>query len=126
MDRIEIKINNYTYKIFFVESDDDRLLMEDEKYHSGKTDFKKKEIYIERNLTNHSFSYTIKHEIVHAMIDAYAFLQVDWTDEIVADFIAVYMEDYCKILCEIDKKILELNKEEIKERGKNNEILFRG
>ncbi len=105
---MDIVIHNCTYRIVFVDADDDRLLMPDELYHSGVTDFKTKEIYINKNLNNDSFKYTIQHELVHAMMDTYGFLQVEWTDEIVADFMAIYVEDYCKLLKEINDSKKEL------------------
>lgn len=87
---MEIKINNNTYKIFAVEPNDEKLKMEDGKYHSGVTDFYKKEIYINNNLNKDTARYTIIHELTHAIIDSCGFMQVDWNDEIVADFVANY------------------------------------
>lgn len=83
-----IKINNNEYDIYFVKADDDRLLMEDGSYHSGITDFIRKEIYIKENLVESTLQYTLFHELTHALMDSYGFLQVDWNDEIVADFVA--------------------------------------
>lgn len=83
-----IKINNNKYDIYFVKSDDDRLLMEDGEYHCGITNFIQKEIYIREGLCEDSLQYTLIHEITHAFIESYGFLQVCFNDEIVADFVA--------------------------------------
>lgn len=85
---IELNENRYAVKI--VKYDDENLLMEDGDYHFGVTDFNKKIIYIADNLSNSAFKYTLLHEITHAVIDSFGFLQVEWNDEIVADFMANY------------------------------------
>ena len=85
--KIEIGDKEYTIKI--VAPDDDNLLMDDEEYHCGVTDFHKKIIYIKNDIKNpYTLKYTILHELVHAYTDCYGFLQVDWNNEVVADFIA--------------------------------------
>lgn len=101
---MEIKINNNTYKICEVEFNDEKLKMEDGNYHFGITDFNKKEIYIANNLNEDAKRYTTLHELTHALIDSYGFLQVDWNDEIVADFIGNYFLNICDILNEISVK----------------------
>ena len=99
---MDLKININTYKIIIVDENDNNLKMEDGCYHFGVCDMKNKIIYLMRNLPKDSLFYTIKHELTHAYIDSYGFLQVDYTDEIIADFIASYIinieKDYQKIL----------------------------
>lgn len=99
---MELKINNNTYKIFFVNPDDTRLQMEDGEYHFGITDFNKKEIYIANNLNKDTLRYTLIHELTHAVIDSYGFLQVEWNDEIVADFMGNYLLTILKLIEEIE------------------------
>lgn len=105
---MKIKINNNEYNIHFVEKSHEKLLMNDEEYHSGVTYFTDKEIYIRKDLNPHSLRYTLIHEITHALIDSYGFLQVDWNDEIVADFIGNHLptigEIYNKITDDLLKK----------------------
>lgn len=101
---MEIKINNNTYKIFEVEANDEELKMEDGEYHTGVTDFHKKEIYIANNLNQDCKRYTLIHELTHALIDSYGFMQVDWNDEIVADFVGNYFVNICNILDEMHNK----------------------
>ena len=86
-----IELNENKYQIKIVNSNDENLLMEDGDYHFGVTDFNKKIIYIADNLSNSAFKYTLLHEITHAVIDSFGFLQVEWNDEIVADFMANYL-----------------------------------
>lgn len=99
---MELKIHNNTYNLYFVDEHDDRLLMPDNEYHTGVTNFTKKEIYIRNNLNVDSYRYTVVHELTHAIIDSYGLLQVDWNDEIVADFIANYYYDIIEILTKIE------------------------
>ena len=85
-----IELNNNRYAVKIVKYDDENLLMDDGDYHFGVTDFKDKIIYIADNLSNSAFKNTLLHEITHAVIDSFGFLQVEWNDEIVADFMANY------------------------------------
>ena len=93
---LNIKINNFDYKIILVKEKDDRLLMNDS-YHSGITDFIKKEIYIREDLPEQTLTYTLMHELTHAIIDSFGMLQVEWNDEIVADFVAIYLPVFTDI-----------------------------
>lgn len=98
---MRLEINNNTYRIYFVESDDENLLLEDT-YHSGITNFQTKSIYIDKYLNEDSMKYTIIHELTHAYLDSYGFLQVDLNDEIVADIFGNYLpniyEDYQNVM----------------------------
>lgn len=85
-----IELNENEYQIKIVKPDDENLLMEDGDYHFGVTDFKDKIIYIADNLNSYSLKYTLLHELTHAVMDSFGFLQVEWNDEIVADFMANY------------------------------------
>lgn len=100
---MEIKINNNIYKIYETDPYAEELKMEDGEYHTGVTDFNKKEIYIANNLNKDSKRYAILHELTHAIIESYGFMQVEWTDEIVADFIGNYFPNICTILEEMQK-----------------------
>lgn len=105
---INIKINNFDYKIIFVKEKDDRLLMNNS-YHSGITDFIKKEIYIQEDLLEQSRTYTLMHEITHAVIDSFGMLQVEWNDEIVADFVAIHLHTFEKIFEQINRQSKKKN-----------------
>lgn len=84
-----ITLNNDRYTIEVVEPDNENLLFEG-KYRTGVTYFVDKTIYIANNLNKYTLKYTLLHEITHAVIDSFGFLQVDWTEEVVADFMANY------------------------------------
>ena len=104
---MKLQINNFEYTLYFVDWNDEHLKIDDNDYRSGMTYFKEKEIYIANNLKNDSYAYTLNHELTHAIIDSYGFLQVDWNDEIVADFMAIYKSVLNEL---IDKVIYEENK----------------
>lgn len=101
---MELKINNNTYKIFFVNPDDKKIQIEDEDFNLGITDFTKKEIYIANNLNKDTLRYTLIHELTHAVIDSYGFLQVEWNDEIIADFMGNYLLTILELIDEIENK----------------------
>ena len=87
---MKIDLNENIYEVKIVEYNNENLLMDDGTYHFGVTDFKDKIMYIADNLSNSAFKNTLLHEITHAVIDSFGFLQVDWTEEVVADFMANY------------------------------------
>ena len=97
---MKLKINNNTYKILIVDKEDERVII-DNYSHSGLTDFILKEIYIRNDLNDDSLRYTIIHELTHAYLESYGFLQVDYTDEIIADITGNYLiniyNDYNKV-----------------------------
>jgi len=100
---IKIKINNNNYKIWKLPPDSEELKMEDGEFHSGTIDFCKKEIYIADNLNEDAMRYTLIHELTHALIDSYGFLQVEWNNEIVADFMGNYFLNICDILSKLSE-----------------------
>ena len=116
-----INIHNYTYKIHLVDEHNKNLIMDDGEIHCGTTNFITKDIYIRNDLNDDSLKYTLYHEIIHAYIDAYGLLQIDWNDEIVADFIANYMIDIFQTIEEISNKLRKvvINNETYKK--KNNQ-----
>ena len=101
---MKLKINNFKYEILFVNDNDENLDVGDNDYRSGITDFRKKKIYIANNLNNDSYRYTLKHELTHAIIDSYGFLQIEWNDEIVADFMAIYSSKLKELLDILESK----------------------
>ena len=108
----KVKINNIDYGIKVIDWDDERLRMPDGDYHFGVTNFKEKEIYIANNLKDETMTNTLIHELTHAFIDSYGLLQVEWNDEIVADFMGAHLENIVNTLQEISD---EMTKE--KENG---------
>lgn len=84
-----VEFNEVKYKIKFVSPVSEFLLI-DEEYVTGKTDFINKTIYIAKDLNPYTFKYTLMHELTHAAIDCFGFLQVPWNNEIVSDFMANY------------------------------------
>lgn len=98
-----VKINRFEYKVKMLEWNDERLRMDDGELHFGVTDMKDKEIYLANNLDEQTLTNTIIHEVTHAYIDSYGMLQVEWTDEILADFMATHLANICETLSEIEK-----------------------
>ena len=102
---IQVKIHNNIYNVHLVNEHSKYLVMDDGEAHSGVTDFVTKDIYIRNDLNDDSLKYTLYHEITHAYIESYGLLQVDWNDEIVADFVANYMIDILGTIDEITSKL---------------------
>ena len=101
---MKLKINKFEYELLFVDSKDECLNVGDNDYRSGITDFRKKKIYIAKDLNNDSYKYTLMHELTHAIIDSYGLLQIEWNDEIVADFMAIYSNILKDLLDKVDKE----------------------
>lgn len=101
---MKLKINNFEYELHFVEWNDEHLNMGDNDYRSGMTYFKEKEIYIANNLKKDSYDYTLKHELTHAIIDSYGMLQIQWNNEVVADFMAIYSKTLNELINLLEKE----------------------
>lgn len=89
--KVEFNIYRFDWVLEIVDKTNENLIGEDDRIHSGITDFVNKRIYIRKDLNYDSFRYTLFHELVHAFIDSYGMLQVEWNDEIVADFVAIHI-----------------------------------
>lgn len=107
MIECKIKVNNYEYKVKYVDRYDENLMMEDGKYHCGITDFIDKVIYIRGDLKEEVGMSVLLHELTHAYIDGYGLMQVKWDDEVVADFIGAQMLNILKSVEEIEKQVGE-------------------
>lgn len=91
-----LEINNWKYEIYVVNEDDDVLQMDDGYYHSGVTDMKEQRIYLQKGLNEQQMWYTVVHELTHAYLQAYGFLQVEYTDEVIADIMGAYGKNILK------------------------------
>ena len=91
-----LEINNWKYEIYVVEDNDEILQMDDGYYHSGVTDMKEQRIYLQKGLNEQQMWYTVVHELTHAYLQAYGLLQVEYTDEVIADIMGVYGKNILK------------------------------
>ena len=114
---MKIKIHNNNYEILLTNYDDPNLEI-DESYKTGVCDMLNKKIYIANNLNKDAMYYTIFHEITHAVTDSYGFLQVEWDNEIIADFVANYNETINSIASEVIKYV---NKKRNSNSKRNND-----
>lgn len=121
---IQVKIHNNIYNVHLVNEHSKYLVMDDGEAHSGVTDFVAKDIYIRNDLNDDSLKYTLYHEITHAYIESYGLLQVDWNDEIVADFVANYMIDILGTIDEITSKLRRVVINYETNKKKNNKHSF--
>ncbi len=121
---MQVKIHNNIYNIHLINKNSKYLVMDDGEVHSGVTDFITKDIYIRNDLNDSSFKYTLYHEITHAYIESYGLLQIDWNDEIVADFIANYMIDIFETIDEISNKLRRVVINYETNKKKNNKYNF--
>jgi hypothetical protein len=104
-----LEINNWKYEINVVREDDEILLMEDGYHHSGVTDLKEQKIYLQKGLNEQQMWYTVVHELTHAYLQAYGFLQVEYTDEIIADIMGIYGKNIQKDAAEVVRYYIEKN-----------------
>lgn len=121
---MQVKIHNNIYNIHLINKNSKCLVMDDGEVHSGVTDFITKDIYIRNDLNDSSLKYTLYHEITHAYIESYGLLQIDWNDEIVADFIANYMIDIFETIDEISNKLRRVVINYETNKKKNNKYNF--
>lgn len=121
---MQVKIHNNIYNIHLINKNSKYLVMDDGEVHSGVTDFITKDIYIRNDLNDSSLKYTLYHEITHAYIESYGLLQVDWNDEIVADFVANYMIDILGTIDEITSKLRRVVINYETNKKKNNKHSF--
>lgn len=121
---MQVKIHNNIYNIHLINKNSKYLVMDDGEVHSGVTDFITKDIYIRNDLNDSSLKYTLYHEITHAYIESYGLLQIDWNDEIVADFVANYMIDILGIIDEITSKLRRVVINYETNKKKNNKYSF--
>lgn len=121
---IQVKIHNNIYNIHLINKNSKYLVMDDGEVHSGVTDFITKDIYIRNDLNDSSLKYTLYHEITHAYIESYGLLQIDWNDEIVADFVANYMIDILGTIDEITSKLRRVVINYETNKKKNNKHSF--
>lgn len=121
---MQVKIHNNIYNIHLINKNSKYLVMDDGEVHSGVTDFITKDIYIRNDLSDSSLKYTLYHEITHAYIESYGLLQIDWNDEIVADFVANYMIDILGTIDEITSKLRRVVINYETNKKKNNKHSF--
>lgn len=121
---MQVKIHNNIYNIHLINKNSKYLVMDDGEVHSEVTDFITKDIYIRNDLNDSSLKYTLYHEITHAYIESYGLLQIDWNDEIVADFVANYMIDILGTIDEITSKLRRVVINYETNKKKNNKHSF--
>lgn len=108
-------INNMVWTIREVDRLDQNLYMEyDEEFHFGVCNLKENIVFFDGTQSKERLINTLTHEMAHVFMCAYGFLQVDFNDEIVADFIASY-----------GKSISNIVEDYIEEREKCYEIYER-
>ena len=98
----EIKVHNDTYTINFVDKNDKELVIAGNDSHWGVIRFENRGIYIRNDLDDQTSKGVIIHELVHAFVESGGFGQVNWNEEIVADFFECYFHDMQAILQTID------------------------
>lgn len=89
---MNIKINNLSWNIDFLDGDDERLILDGDKC-LGITVFTDFQIYIKSNMTRQALKQTVIHELAHAFLFSYGIhlpIDEDETEEAVCDFVGVY------------------------------------
>lgn len=100
---MKFKVNYFEYEILELDSHDERLKIDND-YHWGICSYKDRKIYINKDLNFINKKETLIHEVTHAFIEAYGFLQVNLTDEIVSDFVAAHIFNILRVINEYFKK----------------------
>ena len=89
---VQITINNLNYKVMLVDPDNKEIRSEDaNRINLGKTDCLNQTIYIRNDLNYNRRLSVIIHELTHAFIDAYGFVDIhNWSEEQVCTFNETY------------------------------------
>lgn len=95
---MKFKVNDIEYEIVEVDKHDDNLKMDDDDYHWGVCSYIQRKIFLRKDLSFTNKKQTLIHEVTHAFIEAYGFMQVRLNDEIVCDFVASYLYKILEIV----------------------------
>lgn len=90
--RIKFKVRDLDYTLNVVEPENEHLLL-DGYYRGGLTNRRTSNIYLSNDLQPQIRKRVLLHELTHAYVYAAGMLQVEWTEENVADFIENNFED---------------------------------
>ena len=112
---MNIKINDYNWKIEVVDADDERLKIDNDEIF-GLTNFKELKIFlVKEGMNKEVFKRTLRHELTHAYINSYGFIGYEMNEEYICNFVETYAE---KIVEDTNYIYNELYKEEILEKLK--------
>lgn len=90
-------VNNFEFEILEVSGKDDNLKVSND-YRWGICDYEQRKIFLWKDLSFANKKQTLIHEVTHAFIEAYGFIQVNFTDEIVCDFVAAHLSEIQRIV----------------------------
>lgn len=122
MQEIKFKINEIQWYLEIVDMNDKGLKIEEGDYRVATIHYEEATIYVQKELFEADESLTrqvLIHEIVHAYQSSYGMLQIEWSEEIVADFIAAHIKSILRTYYEITSEIERSNFEQIKKRIEN-------
>ena len=108
MKYIPFKINGQNYKVFFVNSDDEKLYLEGQRI--GKSYLLDGEIYIDKTLNDYYMKKVLIHEVTHAFLYNYGFSQVQFDKEVICDFLEYHAENIINQVEEILQKYKKYKK----------------
>lgn len=101
---MKFTVNNIEYEILEVNTCDENLKVYGD-YRWGVCNYIQRKIHLWKELSIVNKRQTLIHEITHAFIEAYGFIQVKFNDEIVCDFVAAYLYKIEEIVNDYFKKI---------------------
>jgi predicted metal-dependent hydrolase len=107
MQEIKFKINGMQWYLEIVDANDKGLKIGDD-YRIATTHYEEAVIYVQEELFEADESLirqVLIHEIVHAYQMSYGMLQIEWSEEIVADFIAAHIKSILRTYYEIMSEI---------------------
>ena len=119
MQEIKFKINGIEWYLEIVDINDKGLKIEEGDYRVATIHYEETTIYVQEELFEADESLirqVLIHEIVHAYQSSYGMLQIEWSEEIVADFIAAHIKSILRTYYEITSEIERDNFEKIRQR----------
>lgn len=96
---MKVLINRLKWEIKEVENDDEMLKMKNGDATCGVEHYGSLTIRIAKSMPDGVKRHSLFHEVVHATIDSYGFLNKDkWTEEQVCEFVATQIENIMEIV----------------------------
>lgn len=89
---MKVKIKDYDYEIV-EEEDGNNVYIDGEEMRLGLCDFINQKIYIHKNIRRERKYKTLVHELTHAFLESYGFIQESYDEEQLCEIMALYSNE---------------------------------
>ena len=106
MKPIKFKARDFEFSVSKTYWNDDNLMV-DGSYRAGTTHFRDCTIYVSNDTSEEVLKRVLLHEITHAFIFANGMKQVNWDEEVIADFVESNYFDIQKVYEKVVEELLK-------------------